>query len=363
MTNKDSAMSCHIHSAAFGQLSDGKSAQLYTLVNNQGTSIKITNFGAIITSINTVDKLGQFTDIVLGYDNVADYELDSYYLGAIVGRYAGRIDQGKFAIAGEEYQLILNAPDSQLHGGKQALNKKLWTAIPHQNENNVCLELSVISPDGEEGFPGEVSFTVKYTLNNQNELIVEYFATTNKPTIVNLTQHSYFNLAGHNSGTIHDHHVCINADYFLPMNERIYPTGEVKSVMGSAHDFTDFRRIGDDVDGQDQQIQIGLGYDNYWLTNDNSQNLHHYAAQVIEPSSGRTLTLYSDQPSMILYTANYIDGSHIGKDECRYQRRAALCIEPQRANNKSTPLSIENTLLTPQEPFYSQSRYVFGLEK
>ena len=361
MTLLNSNSPCSIQTTDFGQLSSGENAKLFTLKNTLGTCIKITNYGGIITAIKTIDSKGEFADIALGYDNVEQYELDTYYLGAIVGRYAGRIDQGQFSINGQEYQLNLNAPDSQLHGGKQALNKKLWHAKTEQNESNVSVELAVTSPDGEEGFPGEVSFKVKYTLTNKNELLVEYFAETNKATIVNLTQHSYFNLAGHDSGNIFDHQVQINSDYFLPMNERIYPTGEIRAVAKTPHDFTDFKRLGDEIDGPDKQIQIGLGYDNYWLLNNNSLNQEQAAAKVIEPNSGRSLTLYTDQPSMILYTANYIDGSHTGKNGCCYQKRAAFCLEPQRANNRNTPLSITNTLLTPDKPFYSQSKFVFGL--
>jgi len=352
---------CQISCANFGQLSSGEYAELYTLKNSHGTSIKISNYGGIITSLDTIDNKGKFADIVLGYDNAQQYEKDTYYLGAIIGRYAGRIDQGKFSINGIDYQLELNAPDSQLHGGVKALNKKLWNAKPHQHENKVCLELSVNSPDGEEGFPGDVEFKVNYTLNNNNELLVEYFATTNKDTIINLTQHSYFNLSGHNSGDILNHQVKINADHFLPMNERVYPTGEIKSVKNTPHDFTHLRNIGNDINSQDQQIQIGLGYDNYWLINEDSANMQYEAAQIIEAESGRYVSIFTDQPSMILYTANYIDGSHIGKDNYCYQQRAALCLEPQRANSNKLGTSIENTLLTPEAHFYSQTCYKFGV--
>jgi len=345
----------------FGKLSSGESASLFTLTNKQGMQIKITNYGGIIVSIYAFDKTHRLTDIVLGYDNVSDYEQDTYYLGAIIGRYAGRIDKGQFTLDGELYQLELNAPDSQLHGGKKALNKQLWQANMSSTSDASCLSLSYISPDGEEGFPGEVTFKVDYQLNDHNELIVEYFAKTTKTTLINLTQHSYFNLAGHDSGTVHDHQVTLNADYFLPMNERAYPTGEIKSVKNTAHDFINPRTLASSIDDDDQQLKIGLGYDNYWLANDSAISGEQPVAQVIEPNSGRRMTIYSDQPSVILYTANYIDGSHCGKNNFCYQKRAALCIEPQRANNHSDGISIRNTILTPQTPFYSQSRYVFDV--
>ena len=361
MTNQHSHV-VQITEQSFGQLSSGETASLFTLTNQQGMQVKISNYGGIIVSIFTHDKTHRLSDIVLGYDCVADYEVDSYYLGAIIGRYAGRIEKGQFNLDGELYQLALNAPDSQLHGGKTALNKQLWQATTEQAENSATLILTYLSPDGEEGFPGEVNFTVKYQLTNENELVVEYFAKTNKTTIINLTQHSYFNLSGHNSGNIHQHKININAENFLPMSERAYPTGEIKSVKNTAHDFTFLRCLADDINNtNDAQINIGLGYDNYWLLNDKALATDEYAAQAIEESSGRRLTIYTDQPSMILYTANYIDGSHYGKNNFQYQKRAAFCLEPQRANNKIKGVNIDNCKLTPDQPFYSQTRYVFDV--
>ncbi|GLX77814.1 aldose 1-epimerase [Thalassotalea insulae] len=345
----------------FGQLTSGEFASLYTLTNANGMQVKITNYGAIIVSIFTPDKTQRLTDIVLGYDNVADYEADNYYLGAVIGRYAGRIHQGKISINGQQHQLTLNAPDSQLHGGKQGLNKQLWRAKTSENADTACLTLSYTSPDGEQGFPGTVNFTVNYHLNDNNELIVEYLAKTDQPTLVNLTQHSYFNLAGHNSGNVHSHQVAINADYFLPMNERAYPTGEIAQVDHTPHDFRQLKALAQDIDADNKQIAIGKGYDNYWLLNDNAISVQAFAAQVVEPNSGRRMTIYTDQPSMVLYTANYIDGSHIGKNNYCYQRRAALCLEPQRANNKEKGVTLDNTLLTPTQPFASTTRYVFDL--
>jgi len=347
----------------FGQLSSGETTQLFTLNNKMGTHVSITNFGGIITSINTRDNNEALADIVLGYDNIQSYENDHYYLGAVIGRYAGRIDQGKFSIKGEEFQLTLNAPDSQLHGGKKALNKQLWNARTFQNNSSASVELTYTSPDGEEGFPGNVAFKVIYTLDDDNQFTLEYFANTDKNTIVNLTQHSYFNLAGHNSGNILDHQVYINADYFLPMSERVYPTGEQRSVLGTAHDFTnktDLRVLGDEINGEDQQVKIGLGYDNYWLLNKESLNGEVLAAQAIDKKSGRCISIYSDQPSLILYSANYIDGSQVGKNDCCYQPRAALCLETQRANSLQKGSSLDNVLLTPKDDFYSKTQWVFS---
>jgi aldose 1-epimerase len=352
-----------ISTSDFGKLSSSESTQLFTLQNKMGTQVSLTNFGGIITSIKTQDNRGIFADIVLGYDNIASYEQDPYYLGAIIGRYAGRIDQGTFSIADEEFQLTLNAPDSQLHGGKKALNKQLWQANTFQNDNSASVALTYTSPDGEEGFPGTVTFKVIYTLDDDNQFTLEYFASTDKTTIVNLTQHSYFNLAGHDSGNILDHQVYINADRFLPMCERVYPTGEQHPVAGTAHDFTnpkDLRTLGDEINGDNLQVKIGLGYDNYWLLNEECLAGEILAAKAFEKLSGRCISIYSDQPSLILYTANYIDGSQIGKDDYCYQPRAALCLETQRANSLQKGCSLDNVLLTPENDFYSKTRWVFS---
>jgi aldose 1-epimerase len=352
-----------IVTSTFGKLSSGETTQQFTLKNEKGTTVSITDFGGIITSINTQDNKGIFADIVLGYDNIQSYEHDPYYLGAIIGRYAGRIDQGTFSIDDETFQLALNAPDSQLHGGEKALNKQLWQANTFQTDTSASVELNYTSPDGDAGFPGTVTFKVIYTLDDDNQFTLEYFAHTDKATIVNLTQHSYFNLAGHDSGNILDHQVYINANHFLPMCERVYPTGEQKLVTDTAHDFTnatDLRTLGDEINGEDEQIKIGLGYDNYWLLNKESLGGEVLAAQAIEKISGRCISIYSDQPSLILYTANYIDGSQIGKDHYRYQPRAALCLETQRANSLQKGCSIDNVLLTPEEDFYSKTRWVFS---
>jgi aldose 1-epimerase len=347
----------------FGTLSNDETTQLFTLQNKMGTTVSITNFGGIITSIKTLDKHGVFADIVLGYDNIQSYEQDPYYLGAIIGRYAGRIDQGTLKIEDEVFQLTLNAPDSQLHGGAKALNKQLWQATTFQDKSSSSVELTYTSPDGEEGFPGTVIFKLIYKLNDDNQFSLEYFASTNKTTIVNLTQHSYFNLAGHNSGNILDHQVYINADHFLPMCERVYPSGEQKPVAGTAHDFTnqtDLRVLGDEINGDDTQIKIGIGYDNYWLLNEECLSGEVLAAKAIEKESGRCISIYSDQPSLILYTANYIDGSQLGKDDYCYQPRAALCLETQRANSLQKGCSLDNVLLTPEDDFYSKTRWLFS---
>lgn len=359
MPTKPSNSSLRITQVDFGKLSSGENAQIFTLSNSSGLQIKITNYGGIIVALETLDKNGASSDIVLGYDDITSYENDPYYFGAIIGRYAGRIAQGLLTIIDKTYQLDINNNDNQLHGGFQALNKQLWQATTESTAENVSLILQHTSPDGANGFPGNVDFKVKYSLNNVNELLIEYFASSDQTTVINLTQHSYFNLAGHQSGDVYQHQVQINAEHFLPMNERIYPTGEISKVIGSAHDFRQLTALDKNINSDDKQVVIAKGYDNYWLTNEQAISGEMFAARAFDANSGRQLTLYSDQPCLILYTANYIDGSQTGKENCVYQKHSAFCFEPQRVANRITGADINNTILKPEQPFYSQNRLVF----
>jgi len=362
-SNQPFSDSLTITKSIYGNLNSGEPVDLYTLCNAEKISISIINYGGIITSIKTPDSRGELLDIVLGYDSIKDYEEDTYYLGALIGRYAGRIKQGKIFIDDKKIQLDNNAEDSQLHGGINGLNKQLWQARIQKTDSEVSISLTHRSPDGHNGFPGNVSFDVKYTLNNQNQLSVEYIAKTDKATIVNLTQHSYFNLAGHNAGSILDHQVKLNAKHFLPMTDQAYPTGEIIPVGDTPHDFTTLTSLTSNINKQDEQIKIARGYDNYWLLDSGGVSNKNCAAQIIDPKSGRRLTLHTDQPSVILYTGNYLDGSHLGKENTRYQYQQGLCIEPQRAFDYS--LSSKNyqpfntVLLQPNIPFYSKSVYTF----
>ncbi|MGB1263705.1 MAG: aldose epimerase family protein [Cognaticolwellia sp.] len=359
MVNKANINSLTITQSDFGRLNTGENAQLFTLSNAHDVQVKISNYGGIIVSVSTLDKNQVSADIVLGYNKVSDYETDPYYLGAIIGRYAGRIDQGQLAIGDKRYQLTLNNNDNQLHGGYQALNKQLWQASTKSTPDKISLILQHTSPDGDNGFPGTVNFKVIYSLNNHNELTVEYFAQTDKTTVINLTQHSYFNLAGHNTGNVYQQQMQLNAEHFLPMNERIYPTGEIRSVVNSAHDFQTLTALGKNINSDDQQIKIAYGFDNYWLCNQSAINGDSFVARLVEPNSGRRLTLYSDQPCLVMYTANYIDGSQRGKDNCLYQKHSAFCLEPQRIANAHTGANISNAILRPEQAFYSQTRFVF----
>lgn len=359
MTTQPNIHCLSISQSDFGRLHNGKNVQLFTLSNTQGTEVKITNYGGIIVALNTLDKHGISADIVLGYDDISSYETDPYYLGAIIGRYAGRIDQGVLSINGQQYQLSINNIDNQLHGGMRALNKQLWQATTQSTTEKVSLILQHSSPDGDNGFPGNVDFKVKYSLNNNNEFCIQYYATTDKTTVINLTQHSYFNLAGHNTGEVYQHQIQINADHFLPMDKRIYPTGEIRNVHNTQHDFRQLTVINKHINSDDEQITIAKGFDNYWLSKQNAVTEAAFIAKAFEPKSGRQLTVYSDQPSLVFYTANYIDGSQIGKGDFIYQKHGAFCFEPLRLATQHSGANINNTLLQPETPFYSKTRWFF----
>jgi len=363
-----------ITQSSFGLLQSGEEAHLFTLTNANNVSLCITNYGGAITSLNVKNNKGHLADVVLGYDSVEGYEKDTDYLGAIIGRYAGRVKNGKVKLPNQLMQLSLNhEPNhepSQLHGGKKALNKQLWQAKTSVSNNStstdsVSLTLTHTSPDGDNGFAGEVSLCVKYSLTNKNEIYVEYSAKTNKTTLLNLTQHSYFNLAGHDQGSILTHQVQLNAEHFLPMTTEAYPTGELKSVKNTPHDFTALTTLSEAITPTNAQIQIANGYDNYWLLKRSNKltTLNTHAAQVVEPRSGRRLTLYTDQPSIILYTGNGLSGALQGKNNTYYLPQHGLCLEPQRAFDYS--LTNENyqpfttCILEPEKPFYSKSIYVF----
>ncbi|SEL21866.1 aldose 1-epimerase [Colwellia chukchiensis] len=355
--------SLNISQRDFGTLqhgiSQGQVAQLFTLTNNNGMQLKVSNYGAIIVGLETKDKHGVFGDIVLGFDDVNHYESDECYFGAVIGRFAGRIKQGQLSIGQQTHQLTINHGGHQLHGGFQALSKQLWQANSERSPEALSLILTHTSPHGDNGFPGNVKFTVKYTVFAHNELKVEYFAETDRDTAVNLTQHSYFNLAGHNSGNIYQQQVQLNAAHFLPVDSTIFPTGEIRAVANSAHDFRQLTPLGAHINSDDEQVRIAKGFDNYWLTTANAIAGESFTAQAFDANSGRRLTLYTDQTCLVLYTANYLDGSQVGKGGYGYQKHGAFCFEAQRLANTKLGANLNNTLLRPDTPFYSQSRYVF----
>ncbi|MBC8077983.1 MAG: galactose mutarotase, partial [Chloroflexales bacterium] len=310
----------------FGHLDDGTAIDLYTLSNAYGLAANIMTYGGIVVSLHVPDRTGAIGDIVLGFDQLEPYLAEHPYFGSLIGRYGNRIANGTFSLNGRIYTLAKNNGTNHLHGGIKGFDKATWHADP-QATPEPSLTLTYYSADGEEGYPGNLSVTVVYTLNNNNELQIEYTATTDQDTVVNLTNHSYFNLAG--SGTILAHELELASEYFLPTNVQQIPTGELRSVRGTPMDFNRPTAIGARITQHDEQIRLGNGgYDHTWVLGPND-GTERFCARVFEPSTRRVMEVYTTQPGVQLYTGNVLDGNLIGKEQQRYIKHAAFCLETQ----------------------------------
>lgn len=345
----------------FGTLEDGRTAHLFTLTNEQGTEIKITNYGGIITSLKVADKNGEMEDVVLGFDDLDGYLQEGVpYFGAIIGRYGNRIADAQFELDGETYQLAANDGPNHLHGGEQGFDKRLWDAESFENEDGSGVRLQYLSEDGEEGYPGNLSVEVIYTLTEDDELKIDYTATTDKATVVNLTNHSYFNLAGYDHGTILDHRVMINADEFLPVNETLIPTGEFRSVEDTPFDFTEPTLVGRRINADNEQIARGQGYDHCWVLNGEAGEMK-LAATVHEPASGRFMEVFTTEPGIQFYTGNFLDGTLSGKGAA-YSHRSGLCLETQHFPDSPNQPDFPSTVLQPGETYSTQTTYKFSVK-
>ena len=350
-----------IEKTDFGKLPDGQAAELYTLKNANGMEAKITNYGVIITHLTTPDSSGVFDDVVLGYDSLAGYLKSSPYFGAIVGRYGNRIAKGKFTLDGKTYTLAVNNMVNHLHGGTVGFDKVLWKAEPIEGEEP-ALKLSYVSKDGEEGYPGNLNVTVTYTLQKNNSLKIDYTATTDKATVVNLTNHTYFNLTGAKRDIL-DHQLTLNADRFLPVNETLIPTGELKPVAGNVFDFTKATAIGARInDLKDQQIKYGGGYDHCWVLNKKDKELS-LAATVYEPTTGRIMEVQTTEPAIQFYTGNFLDGSITGKKGTNYPKRFALCLETEHYPDSPNQSAFPTVVLKPGETYQTTTIYTFSAKK
>ena len=350
--------SLSIDKKQFGKLPSGEMVHLFTLMNGNGLKATITNFGGCVTSLWVPDKNGKLEDIVLGFDNLEGYLENGPYFGSITGRYANRIANAKFTLDGQEYELAKNNDPNHLHGGIIGFHKVLWNAETFENNDEVGLKLTRTSPDMEEGYPGNLSCTVTYTLNNKNQLAIEYQATTDKKTVVNLTNHSYFNLTGDPSKTILDHELELVAHGFLPVDSTLIPTGELREVEGTPFDFLLSTRIGDRIDADNQQIKFGNGYDHCWIFNEQSNQLK-YAGAVYEPISGRQMNFYTTEVAVQLYCGNFLDGSIIGKNGQTYGHRTGLCLETQHYPDSPNQPEFPTTTLNPGEEYRSTTIYEF----
>ena len=342
----------------FGKTIDGIDVEQYIMSNNKGMEISIIDYGGIITSWTAADKKGDYKDIVLGFNTLGEYEAETPYFGALIGRYSNRIAEGKFNLEGQEYTLAVNNGVNHIHGGLKGFDKVVWDAKTILNDSTVSLELSYLSKDMEEGYPGNLKAKVTYTLNNEDELSVIYEATTDKPTIVNLTQHSYFNLTADFNQDILGHEIVINANSYLPVDDTLIPTGEFREVNKTPFDFRKSKAIGKQINDENAQLEIGNGYDHCWVLNDQDKGLR-FVASAYEAVSGRLLEVYSDKPGIQFYTGNFLDGTLPTKSKGTYQIRTGFCLETQYYPNSPNQDNFPSVILNPGNKY--KSKTVFRL--
>jgi aldose 1-epimerase len=349
-----------------GVFRDGKEVKLYTLKNQSGMVMKITNYGAIVTELQVPDKNGKLDDVVLGFDTVPEYwEKASPYFGAIVGRYGNRIGKATFTLDGKAYKLPKNDNGNTLHGGKKGFDKHVWDAQFVKAPGEVGLELSRVSPNGEEGYPGTLKVKVTYWLTDKNTVRINYEATTDAPTPLNLTHHGYFNLEGQGKGTILDQLLTLNADGFTPVDKGLIPTGEITPVKGTPMDFTKATAIGARVNAKDfEQIAFGNGYDHNWVLNKGDKKGElTLAARVEAPKSGRVMEAWTLEPGVQFYCGNFLDGKVIGKGGKGYEFRSGLCLETQHYPDSPNQSKFPTTILKPGETYKTTTEYRFSTAK
>ena len=350
-----------IQSVPFGT-SDGKPVTLYTFKNKSGMEVRIMNYGGIITHLFVPDRQGKIEDIVLGFDNLDDYLTKSPpYFGAIVGRYGNRIADGKFTLNGVEYNLARNNGPNHLHGGIKGFDKVVWDAETFENAAAVGLKLTYLSKDMEEGYPGNLSVEVTYTINSTNEIQIDYKATTDKPTVVNLTQHSYFNLTGNAKRDVLDHQVLIKSEYLIPVDAGLIPTGELMPVVGTPFDFNSITAVGTRIDHDNEQIKLGGGYDHCWVLNKTSEKALEWVVKAIDQESGRVMELATSDPGVQFYTGNFLDGTLTGKGGVTYQQRFGLCFEPEHYPDSPNQKNFPSVVLNPGETYNTTTIWKFGV--
>ena len=349
--------------APFGRTADGRAAELFTLTNAHGVEVKLTNYGGIITALRTPDRAGRFDDIVLGYDSLSGYLRDTPYFGAIVGRYGNRIAKGQFTLDGATYRLAVNNGPNSLHGGLRGFDKVVWSAEPFQNAGGTGVVLEYTSADMEEGYPGTLRTRVTYTLTADNRLLVDYLATSDKPTPVNLTQHSYWNLAGDGSRDILAHVLTIAADSMTPVDTTLIPTGVIAPVAGTPFDFRTPMPIGARIDQRSNtQIRFGGGYDHNFVLNRGGAAADELrlAARVVEPTTGRTMEVSTTEPGIQFYTGNFLDGSITGKGHV-YHYRYGLALETQHYPDSPNRSNFPSTIVRPGQQYRSRTVFAFGV--
>jgi aldose 1-epimerase len=341
--------------APFGKLPDGQAVQKYTITNPAGMKVVLTDYGAAVVSLFVPDKAGKLDDVSLGFDSIKGYlGKNNPFFGATIGRYGNRIADGTFTLDGTTYKMPVNDHGNQLHGGPKGFDKRLWTAEPLPKENAV--RFTRLSPDGEEGYPGNLQTSVTYMLKDDNSLEISYVATTDKPTIVNLTNHTYFNLAGAGNGTILDHELVLNAGKYTPVNAKLIPTGEIASVKGTPFDFRKAKPIGRDIK---QAGGDPIGYDHNFVLDKGLFGAGKFAAELYDPKSGRVMKVYTDQPGIQFYSGNFLDGTLDGANGRTYPQYSALCLETQHFPDSPNHANFPSTVLRPGETYKTKTVYAF----
>lgn len=345
---------------SFGKTKSGEKATLYTLTNRNGMQVSLTNYGANIVSILVPDKKGNFSDVVLGYDNIAGYEINGPGYGSFIGRHANRIGDASFVINGKKYDVEKNDGKNHLHGGSVSYNKYIYEEEVFEEDDSISVEFSRLSPDMEQGYPGNLDISVTYTLTDDNELVIEYVAVSDKDTVINLTNHSYFNLAGHEKGSILNHKVMINADKFTPTDDALIPTGELSDVSGTPMDFRELKAIGVDIEADYVPLKQAGGYDHNYVLNISGDEIEK-VGELVEEESGRVMEIFTDMPGMQLYTGNFITGTEKGKDGVIYKRRDGVCFETQYFPNSTNLPNFKSCIFRAGEEFDHVTVYKFSV--
>lgn len=349
-----------VEKRSFGKTPDGAAIDMYVLKNKNGVEADVINFGATLVSLKVPDRSGNLADVVLGFKDIDGYVDGKAYLGATIGRYANRIANGTFTLNDKAYQIPKNDGNNSLHGGLKGFNKRVWTAHEIKVPNAQAIRFSYLSKDGEEGFPGNLNVEVTYSLTNDNALRIEYSASTDKDTVVNLTNHSYFNLAGEGNGNILDTQLTLHANQFTPVNETLIPTGELRAVKDTPFDFTSATAIGARINQDDEQLKFGKGYDHNWVLTSGKGAGPRLAAEAYESKSGRLLQVLTTEPGIQVYTGNFLDGSIRGKSGVPYNHRSAFCLETQHFPDSPNHPNFPSTVLKPGQRFHSITIYRFS---
>jgi aldose 1-epimerase len=351
----------HVKVSAFGKTADGRNVSRYIMSNSKGVEATLIDYGASLVSLKVPDRNGKSLDVVLGYDDIAGYEKDKAFFGASIGRYGNRIAGGQFVLNGTTYRLRKNDGPNSLHGGSPGFNKRLWTAVDRSRAGAEVVEFSYSSPDGEEGYPGTLKVKITYTLPaDKNELKIDYAATTDKDTVVNLTNHSYFNLSGDMSQEILKHELLLHASEFTPVDATLIPTGELKPVKGTPFDFEQPTVIGSRINQDDEQLKFGKGYDHNWVLRGSSDPGLRLAAVALEPGSGRVLEVLTTEPGVQFYSGNFLDGSAYGKGGQAHNHRTGFCLETQHFPDSPNHKNFPSTVLRTGQTYRSSTIFRFS---